>query len=193
MNRAKRRGSRKWSMRSAARGVTRSIVRKSQSIRRHSLGEPDRTWMQVRWLRSCAPLPAGAVARALVSPLKSLSLVLGAVFLLGTATCLAQGNSAPAAADSRVEHGKYLATAGNCVSCHTRPGGAPFTGGLAFETPLGTLYSTNITPDPETGIGRWTAADLRRAMHEGIARDGSQLLPAFPYTSFTKVSDADVA
>ena len=66
-------------------------------------------------------------------------------------------------------------------------------GGVAFETPFGTVYSTNITPDRESGIGQWTVTDLRRAMHEGVDRDGSSLIPAFPYTSFTKVSDADVA
>jgi mono/diheme cytochrome c family protein len=90
------------------------------------------------------------------------------------------------------EQGRYLAAAGNCVSCHTRPGGAPFSGGLPFVTPLGTIYSTNITPDTPTGIGSWSAADLRRAMQRGEARDGAHLFPAFPYTSFTKVSDADI-
>jgi mono/diheme cytochrome c family protein len=109
--------------------------------------------------------------------------------LLASAVCQGQQN----APDAHVDNGKYLAAAGNCLSCHTRPGGSPFAGGVAFPTPLGVLYSTNITPEPETGIGRWSAADLQRAMHEGIARDGSHLFPAFPYTAFTKVSDADVA
>ena len=94
--------------------------------------------------------------------------------------------------DPILAKGKYLVTAGNCISCHTRPGGEPFTGGLAFETPFGKLYSTNITPDEETGIGKWTAEDLRTAMHEGKAPGGRNLFPAFPYTSFTKVSDEDV-
>ena len=67
------------------------------------------------------------------------------------------------------------------------------TGGVAFETPFGTVYSTNITPDRESGIGQWSAADLRRAMHEGVDPNGASLIPAFPYTSFTKVADADVA
>lgn len=97
------------------------------------------------------------------------------------------------AASSPAARGKYLTDAGNCVSCHTRSGGAPFSGGVAFDTPLGTIYSTNLTPDPQTGIGRWTSADLVRAMHEGIGADGSHLFPAFPYTAFTKVMDADVA
>ena len=95
-------------------------------------------------------------------------------------------------APSIEERGKYLATAGNCISCHTRPGGVAFTGGRPFSTPFGTLYSTNITPDNETGIGTWKAEDMRRAMHEGVAPEGRRLFPAFPYTSFTKVTDADV-
>jgi len=100
--------------------------------------------------------------------------------------------AAAAAAAADAERGRYLATAGNCIACHTRAGGEPFAGGRAFDTPFGTLYSSNITPDAKTGIGRWSAADLRRAMHEGIAADGSRLFPAFPYASYTKVTDADV-
>ena len=97
------------------------------------------------------------------------------------------------AVPSAIERGRYLVDAGNCFSCHTREGGAPFSGGVAFQTPFGTIYSSNITPDAATGIGRWSGEDLRRAMHEGIAADGSRLFPAFPYTAYTKVSDADVA
>ena len=92
----------------------------------------------------------------------------------------------------QVERGQYLAAAGNCVSCHTRPGGEPFAGGLPIHTPFGTIYSTNITPNPETGIGGWGEADLIRAMHEGVAADGHKLIPAFPYIAFTKVTDEDV-
>lgn len=99
---------------------------------------------------------------------------------------------ADGSASSLIETGKYLATAGNCISCHTRPGGQPFAGGVSFETQFGTIYSTNITPDPETGIGRWTQAQFRRAMREGIDADGEHLYPAFPYTSFAKLSDADL-
>ena len=91
-----------------------------------------------------------------------------------------------------VAQGKYLAAAGNCLSCHTRPGGAPFSGGVAFPTPLGTVHSTNITSDPATGIGSWTVADLRRALQQGRSARGSHLFPVFPYTSFTKLGDADV-
>lgn len=92
-----------------------------------------------------------------------------------------------------IEMGRYLAVAGNCSSCHTRADGAPYAGGVAFETEFGTIYSTNITPDATAGIGAWTEAQFVRAMREGIDADGKHLYPAFPYTSFTKVSDADLS
>ncbi len=94
--------------------------------------------------------------------------------------------------DEKVEKGKYLATAGNCISCHTRKGGEEFAGGLELHSPVGSIYSTNITPDPETGLGKWTEEDFIKAMHDGVAPGGRRLFPAFPYTSFTKVSDDDV-
>ena len=84
-------------------------------------------------------------------------------------------------------------SAGNCISCHTRAGGAPYAGGVAFDTPLGVIHSTNITPDVQSGIGRWRLEDFKRAMHEGVAPDGRHLFPAFPYPSFSKISDADIA
>lgn len=91
-----------------------------------------------------------------------------------------------------VGKGEVLAAAGNCASCHTAKGGAPYAGGLGLESGFGTIYSTNITPDPQTGIGLWSEAALARALHEGVARDGSHLFPAFPYDHFTKVRDDDV-
>ncbi len=97
------------------------------------------------------------------------------------------------AVDSQVTRGEYLARLGNCISCHTVVGGEPFAGGLPFKTPymfLGTLYSTNITPDEETGIGKWSEEDFVHAMHTGVGPEGS-LFPAFPYTNFTKVTDED--
>ncbi len=135
-----------------------------------------------------------AVGIAKLPGARALPAAFGVTALLwAVGVCFAQRPETAAAPSSAVERGRYLVTAGNCLSCHTRPGGAAFSGGVPFETPLGTLYSTNITPEPETGIGRWTEADLRRAMHEGIARDGRYLIPAFPYPSFTKVTAADVA
>ncbi len=91
-----------------------------------------------------------------------------------------------------VAKGEMLASAGNCASCHTVEGGQPFAGGFAIPTPFGTVFSTNITPDRETGIGRWSPAAFTRAMREGVSRDGKHLFPAFPYDHFTKLTDGDV-
>jgi mono/diheme cytochrome c family protein len=96
------------------------------------------------------------------------------------------------AEDALIAKGKYLATAGDCISCHTRPEGEEFAGGLPLKTPFGTIYTANITPDKDTGIGNWTEEQLARAMREGIADDGSHLYPGFPYTAYTKVTDEDV-
>ena len=90
-----------------------------------------------------------------------------------------------------VARGRYLAQAADCTACHTTPGGELFTGGLAFALPFGTIYSSNITPDRETGIGTWSDNDFVRALHQGIAKDGSHLYPAFPYTSYTALSRDD--
>lgn len=98
-----------------------------------------------------------------------------------------------ASLDASAEQGKYLATAGNCASCHTAEGKAPYSGGVRFETPFGTLYSTNITPDSATGIGDWGFEDFYRAMKQGIRPDGNHLYPAFPYTSFAKMTEEDIA
>jgi mono/diheme cytochrome c family protein len=94
---------------------------------------------------------------------------------------------------ARVARGAELAALGNCRTCHTADGGSPYAGGKALATPFGTIYSTNITPEAETGIGRWSVDDFRRALHEGVSRSGRQLYPAFPYDHFTRVSDDDVA
>ena len=85
-----------------------------------------------------------------------------------------------------------LATVGDCVACHTAKGGTPFAGGLALQTPFGTIMTPNITPDTATGIGSWTVDDFARAMHEGRRPTGSYLYPAFPYPYYTKVTRADV-
>ncbi|HKB95410.1 MAG TPA: cytochrome C, partial [Rhizomicrobium sp.] len=82
---------------------------------------------------------------------------------------------------SLVERGEYLARAADCEACHTIKGGEPFTGGLAFNLPFGTLYSPNITPDKDTGIGNWSDADFLNAVHKGVASEGERLYPAFPY------------
>ena len=95
-----------------------------------------------------------------------------------------------AAGDALVERGRYLATAGNCAACHTADDGA-MAGGVPFETPFGTVYSTNISPDEATGIGAWSAGDFLNSMRFGVRPDGAHLYPVFPYTSFTKITDRD--
>jgi mono/diheme cytochrome c family protein len=90
-----------------------------------------------------------------------------------------------------VERGRQLVTLADCRSCHTAIGGAPFAGGRAIPTPFGTFFSPNITPDTRTGIGRWTADDFWRALHDGYSRDGTRLYPVFPYPSYTGISGRD--
>ncbi len=91
-----------------------------------------------------------------------------------------------------IDRGRQLAAAGDCIVCHTAPGGIPNAGGRALETPFGAVYSTNLTPDPVNGIGTWSFSAFQRAMREGISRDGQHLYPAFPYTAFTRTSDDDL-
>jgi len=122
---------------------------------------------------------AGAVGRWLAAPV-----VAAAVALAG-----------PAAAqdDDRVTRGAYLVRAAGCIACHTVPqGGAPLAGGRALATPFGTYYSPNITPDPETGIGRWSDADFLRALRDGVGPDGGHYFPVFPFTSYTRMRDGDI-
>jgi mono/diheme cytochrome c family protein len=90
-----------------------------------------------------------------------------------------------------VAKGEYLARAGDCIACHTIPGGTLFAGGRAMPTPFGMLYSSNITPDPETGIGKWSADDFYATMHTGRFPDGGLIYPAMPFPSYTKVTRAD--
>ena len=114
---------------------------------------------------------------------------------LAAAATLACVSARPAlAADAAtIQRGAYLAAVGDCAACHTAPHGKPFAGGLPMNTPMGRIYTTNITPDPDTGIGGYTQADFARAMREGVAKDGHNLYPAMPYPSYAKVRDEDVA
>ena len=90
-----------------------------------------------------------------------------------------------------IVRGEYLARAGDCVACHSSANGKPFAGGRAMPTPFGNLFVPNITPDDETGIGRWTANDFYRMMHTGVSRDGTLMYPAMPFASYTKVTRED--
>ncbi|MES2561118.1 MAG: cytochrome c, partial [Pseudomonadota bacterium] len=98
------------------------------------------------------------------------------------------------AAQSDPQRGEYLAAAAGCVGCHTdkKDGASPYAGGRALKTPFGTFYGPNITPHPEAGIGRWSEADFLRAMRHGERPDGANLFPAFPYPSFTRITDDDL-
>lgn len=91
-----------------------------------------------------------------------------------------------------VEHGKYVAVLGDCAACHTAAGGQPFAGGVPFSTPVGTVYSSNITPDRDSGIGNYSFEDFVRVMRLGVTPDGTRLYPAMPYTAYAKVSDEDL-
>jgi mono/diheme cytochrome c family protein len=133
---------------------------------------------------------SGAGLKALLIRALPVRVLLIAAFLCGPNPA---GAAPPAdAGQPLVEQGRYLATAGDCISCHTRPTGEPFSGGRPLNTPFGVIYSANITPDRNAGIGTWSEFELARAMREGIAADGTHLYPAFPYTAYTKVSDQDV-
>ncbi|HZE47499.1 MAG TPA: cytochrome c [Xanthobacteraceae bacterium] len=104
----------------------------------------------------------------------------------------ALANPSPTFDPAIVARGEKLAHLGNCAGCHMAQGGRPFAGGRPLETPFGTVFTTNITPDPETGIGRWSRKAFVRAMREGVARTGDLLYPAFPYDHFTHASDPDI-
>jgi hypothetical protein len=91
-----------------------------------------------------------------------------------------------------IERGRYLTAAGDCKACHTADNGQPFAGGRAVPTPFGTIYAPNITPDKDTGIGKWSEDQFWKAMHDGINADGSHLYPAMPYPWYTKLTRDDV-
>ena len=93
---------------------------------------------------------------------------------------------------ARIERGEYLTKAGDCIACHTTKDGKAFAGGLPLETPFGTFYSPNITPDREHGIGGWTDQEFIQAMRHGVAPDGSSYYPAFPYVYYNRVTDDDI-
>ncbi|MCY7263040.1 c-type cytochrome [Pseudomonas protegens] len=115
------------------------------------------------------------------------ALVIATLALLGSASV----SAAEVDQQALVKQGEYLARAGDCVACHTAKDGQPFAGGLPMETPIGVIYSTNITPD-KTGIGDYSFEDFDQAVRHGVAKDGSTLYPAMPFPSYARVSDADM-
>jgi mono/diheme cytochrome c family protein len=112
-------------------------------------------------------------------------------FAATVAAGICQAAESPDQTAAVIKRGEYLATAADCGACHTAPGGKPFAGGLAISTPLGTIYSTNITPSAEFGIGRYSEEEFSRALRRGVRRDGANLYPAMPYTSYAKFTDED--
>lgn len=134
------------------------------------------------WLRAARVLlTIGVVASALVAWLN-----------VRDETGLDLTTPAPARASAaQIAQGAYLARAGNCAACHTARGGADYAGGLGIETPFGTVFAGNLTPDAETGLGRWTPGQFWRALHHGRSADGRLLYPVFPYTSYTQVNRTD--
>lgn len=137
--------------------------------------------------------------KAAFKKLLSLGTVLGGILTLGAVSIplhRAIAPSSPLSAEtfsqSTLERGRQVFALGNCASCHTATGGDTNAGGRAIETPFGTVWSTNLTPDSETGLGQWSFEAFERAMRHGISRDGHNLYPAFPYTSFAKISGEDM-
>lgn len=99
--------------------------------------------------------------------------------------------AAPAPSEGMIARGAYLARAGNCAACHTARGGEAYAGGRGIATPFGTVFTSNLTPDDQTGLGTWSSAHFWRAMHNGRSKDGHLLYPAFPYTSYTQITRED--
>ena len=118
--------------------------------------------------------------------------ILAAMLLVFGAAPLAQAQQAASPAAPPTDRDEYLARAGDCIACHSVPSGKAFAGGLRMGTPMGAIYSTNITPDPDTGIGNYSFEDFDRAVRSGIAKDGHRLYPAMPYPSYAKITDDDL-
>jgi mono/diheme cytochrome c family protein len=119
---------------------------------------------------------------------RSLPMAFSVALLLSLSVSTARAADTP----EMIARGEYLARAGDCVSCHTAPGGKPFAGGLLMETPFGSISTPNLTPDKTTGIGDWTDDEFYRALHEGIGRHGEYLYPVFPFPWYTNVTRDDV-
>jgi mono/diheme cytochrome c family protein len=132
--------------------------------------------------------------RIILGILVVLILLIGAAFAWSWRPSIApiSANERPRADRETVAHGAALAAIGNCSDCHRTDGGQAFAGGRPIPTPFGTIFGSNITPDADTGIGSWSEAAFRRAMHTGVDREGRHLYPAFPYDHFTRVTNDDI-
>jgi mono/diheme cytochrome c family protein len=145
------------------------------------------------WTAAVVVVVVGALAAWALLPPRALSFAGGRTVRLAAYTGPTPAGAPPELRSADlIARGKYLTQAADCEVCHTREEGQPFAGGRAFQTPFGVLYSPNITADRATGIGAWTDQEFLRAVHEGIARDGERLYPAFPYESYTLLADEDV-
>lgn len=160
---------------------------------------PDDVFAITSWL-AAQPVPPGAAAEpadgGATAPLEcgKAAAATDASAAPSAPAPSAPAASSPAAGDrpaTLVERGAYLARAGSCLACHTTRGGAPYAGGRGIPTPFGTIYSSNLTPDPDTGLGRWSADDFHRALHDGRSRDGRLLYPAFPYPNYSLLTRED--
>ncbi|MGY3410720.1 mono/diheme cytochrome c family protein [Bradyrhizobium sp. GM5.1] len=146
--------------------------------------QPSRIWEN--------PFAKRAGIFATVAAVCTAAIGIGAAVLPGRAIAPIARPDPSVYSAATIARGQQLAALGNCAECHTMIGGALNAGGRALETPFGTIYATNITPDVETGIGVWSYPAFERAMRDGLHRDGRQLYPAFPYTHFSKTGDADM-
>lgn len=146
--------------------------------------QPSRIWEN--------PFAKRAGIFATVAAVCTAAIGIGAALLPGRAIAPIARPDASVYSAATIARGEQLAALGNCAVCHTTARGATNAGGRAIETPFGTIYSTNITPDVETGIGAWSYPAFERAMRDGIHRDGRQLYPVFPYTHFARTTDADL-
>ncbi|MET0320515.1 MAG: cytochrome c [Duganella sp.] len=133
------------------------------------------------------------VVRAAVAATAGVVLASAAASYAPAAQAAPAGRQPDAATPALIERGKYLATAGDCAACHTQAGRPAFTGGVAIASPLGTIYSTNITPSGKSGIGGYTLAQFSNAVRGGVRADGSHLYPAMPYTAYARLTDDDTA
>jgi len=124
--------------------------------------------------------------------LAAIVVLMGIAFAIMWRPALAPQNTIPSFDQARIERGANLAHLGMCASCHTADLSPPFAGGKPMETPFGTVHSTNITPDADTGIGAWSPGAFTRAMREGVSRDGHLLYPAFPYNHYVRMTQADI-